>query len=158
MPSAAGKTFGTNGDDCTQLAFWFSSGSANVVNAGNVGVQSGTIVLWGVQLEIGSVATPLEKPDPQQDLAKCQRFYALLYGSTLGTSTTGSAFGQWLSFPTMRVAPTITLVLAGSYNNASGGTFDQISINGFRVSATVTNSASGPGFFQAWGVGASADL
>ena len=44
----------------------------------NVGVQSGSIAIWGVQLEIGSVATPLEKPDPQQDLAKCQRFYQTL--------------------------------------------------------------------------------
>lgn len=43
--------------------------------AGLIGVQSYTLQLWGVQLEIGSVATALEMPDPQQDLAKCQRFY-----------------------------------------------------------------------------------
>ena len=75
IPSAAGKTLGTNNDDSISLLLWFSSGATNATQSGNIGVQSGTIALWGVQLEIGSVATPLEKPDPRYDLANCQRFY-----------------------------------------------------------------------------------
>jgi hypothetical protein len=74
-PSIIGKVLGTNGDDQNDVTFWFSSGTTNNTQAGGIGVQSGTFSLWGMQNEVGSVATPLEKPDPQQDLAKCQRFY-----------------------------------------------------------------------------------
>src|SRR5262249_11354812 len=75
VPSIVGKTRGTNGDESTWLNFWFSSGANNATNAGNIGVQSGIAFVYGVQLEIGTVATPLEKLDPRLDLANCQRFY-----------------------------------------------------------------------------------
>src|SRR5262249_29133243 len=75
LPSSAGKTLGTNNNDATWLTFWYSSGATNNVTAGNIGVQSGTVYLWGVQLEIGNTATPLEKIDPGEDLRRCQRFY-----------------------------------------------------------------------------------
>ena len=77
IPSTSGKTVGSVGDDYTGLVLYYSSGATTNVQAGGVGVQSGTINIWGVQLEVGSVATPLEKPDPQQDLAKCQRLRTL---------------------------------------------------------------------------------
>jgi len=72
MPSVAGKTFGTTaGSDYTQLAFYYSAQGTP-----SIGNQSGTINLWGVQLEVGSVATPLDYGgSPQQQLADCQRFY-----------------------------------------------------------------------------------
>ena len=75
LPSTLSATVGTNNDHCTQLNFWYSSGATQATRAGNIGVQSGVVNIWGVQLEIGSVATPLEKPDPRYDLANCQRFY-----------------------------------------------------------------------------------
>jgi len=115
LPSASGKTVGTNGNDATVLEFVYSSGATNNAFAGNIGVQSGTISIWGVQLEIGSVATLLEKPDPQQDLAKAQRFYwsALIY---VAPASDGS--GTQLIYPTtMRAAPTIT---GGGAGFASG--------------------------------------
>src|SRR5215471_2013570 len=60
MPSIAGMTLGTNGNDYTGLHLWFSAGSVGA-NSGNIGQQSGTIAIAGVQLEVGSVMTPLEK-------------------------------------------------------------------------------------------------
>jgi hypothetical protein len=75
VPSTSGKTLGTNNDHFTQLNIWYSSGSSSAGRSGSIGVQSGTIQLWGVQLEVGSAASPLEKSDYQQELAKCQRFY-----------------------------------------------------------------------------------
>jgi hypothetical protein len=122
VPSVAGKTLGTNGDDSLQLAFWFSASATYSALSGNIGVQSGTIQLWGVQLEVGSVATALEKPDPQQDLARCQRFYQALNTLTfLGTlSAGGQTFGQSLALPVaMRATPTMALN-GTSYSNASG--------------------------------------
>ena len=77
--------------------------------AGNIGVQSGTIQFWGVQLEVGSTATPLEKPDPQQELAKCQRFYTVLRNVTFGGYAGQTTPAVWFSLPmpvTMRAAPT----------------------------------------------------
>ena len=91
MPSVAGKTFGTVGDDNTQLELWYSSGATLAARSGNIGVQSGTINLWGVQLEIGSVATPLDYGGtPQQQLAACQRFYQTSDAFLSAYSTAGS--------------------------------------------------------------------
>jgi hypothetical protein len=108
IPSAALKTFGTAGTDFSQVSFVFSSGTTNAAVLGNPGVQSGTFQLWGVQLEIGSVATPLEKPDPQQDLAKCQRFFCSVTGG-LYVASAGSA-SQQAFIPVgqaMRAMPTV---------------------------------------------------
>src|SRR5215471_3457809 len=69
FPSSAGKTFGTTaGSDYTLLTFTYSDVS-NQSGTG-VGQQSGTVQLWGVQLELGSVMTPLDYGgSPQQQLA-----------------------------------------------------------------------------------------
>lgn len=79
LPSLAGKTLGTNNNDATQLEFWYSSGTNFTARSGGVGVQSGNVGLWGVQLEIAQSGqtqpTPLEKIDPGEDLRRCQRFF-----------------------------------------------------------------------------------
>jgi hypothetical protein len=80
VPSSAGKTFGTNGDDWTQLTVYFSSGATNAVITGNPGVQSGTVWLWGMQLEIGALSA-LDKPDPAVDWYNCMRFFRYTQGA-----------------------------------------------------------------------------
>jgi hypothetical protein len=122
VPSAVGKTFGTTaGTDATALTLWQSAGSTYAARASNIGTQSYTLQVWGIQLEIGSVATPLEKPDPQQDLAKCQRFYVGNGYFFLGAwNGAGSAFAGVASFPVqMRAAPTIVFTGAPSLVNCS---------------------------------------
>lgn len=116
VPSIAGMTLGTNGDNFTHLVFYFSSGANNANSAGSIGVQSGTVWLWGVQLEIGSAATPLEKLDPQQDLAKCQRFYQTGNANNTGYGVAGTGIAQAWALPVlMRAAPTVT----PSFSNAN---------------------------------------
>lgn len=125
IPSVAGKTIGTAGNDSLWMNFWFSAGSASNTRSGNIGVQSGTINIWGVQLEIGSVATPLEKPDPQVDLANCQRFYQTgqVYQASYGLA--GAGFQMSRAFPVpMRAAPSV-VVLSQTNSN----------INGFAIAA-----------------------
>lgn len=110
VPSAVGKTIGTNGDSYTSLNFWYSCGATYAASAGNIGVQSGTIAIWGVQLEVGSVATILEKPDPRYDLSNCSRFYQKHYGLqnyVYGNATAGFSNGSILA-TTMRAPPTVT--------------------------------------------------
>ncbi len=117
LPSVAGKTLGTDATDWTAFQFWFSSGSANNARAGGIGTQSAIFGIWGVQLEIGSVATPLEKPDPQVDLANCQRFYEVGPAVFSGYSAASSAFGFTMLLPVpMRAAPTVVITNVGNVN------------------------------------------
>jgi hypothetical protein len=123
VPSVAGKTLGTNGDDSTAINFWFSAPSPSSDGvSGSVGVQSGTIYLWGMQVEVGSVMTPLDKPDPQVELANCQRFYQTGYftlgvGGVAGVNNSGGS----TYITQMRVAPTMVIIGNPSYTNASAG-------------------------------------
>lgn len=122
IPSSAGKTLGTANNDETTLALWVSCGTSNAAIAGTPGVQTGTINIWGVQLEVGSVATPLEKPDPRYDLANCQRFYQ---GSAvievLGAAYIPSVYvSTMVGFPvTMRAAPTLTVTWTTQTNTTA---------------------------------------
>lgn len=111
LPSAAGKTFGTNGNNQTSLEFWLSHGST-YASRGNVGVQSGTVQFWGVQLEIGSgfgFPTPLEKVDIQTDLARCQRFFCVQNGYIYGFANNATQMVVLWTYPVqMRAAPAIS--------------------------------------------------
>jgi len=100
-------------------------------------VQSGTVYICGVQLEIGSVATPLEKPDPQVDLANCSRFYQVgniaLQGDA--AAATGVVKGMYTYPVKMRATATVipSLVntnLVGSPNALVEGFNDMVA---FRV-------------------------
>jgi hypothetical protein len=143
LPSVASMTLGTNGDDSTNLSFWYSSGATNAARSGSIGVQAGTVGIWGVQLEVGSVATPLEKLDPQQDLAKCQRFYAI--GSIAwvsGSVAAGTAIGAPFSLPvSMRVTPTLTYADTGSNNITSPGV-QMPGVREGRTNGTVNSTGS----------------
>jgi hypothetical protein len=121
VPTSIGKTFGsTAGTDYTALKLWFTSGATNNAQAGAIGNQSGTIQLWGAQLEVGSVATPLEKPDPRAELANCQRFYQTGSYEFFSYAAAGAGFGQTYSFPvTMRAAPTVAVSATTTTNCAS---------------------------------------
>lgn len=110
IPSVAGKTLGTNGDDFTGLWLWYSSGATNNAFAGNIGVQSGTVWLWGIQLEYGSVVTPLDYGGtPADQLRQCQRFFQNP-GTLVWNSQSGGSFHgwSWLLPVQMRAAPVIT--------------------------------------------------
>jgi len=126
IPSIAGKTFGTTPNTSfTAVQLWMSSGATNNADAGGIGVQSYTLGLWGVQLEIGSVATPLEKIEYADDLQHCQRFFerrALAANEAIGVGTTQTNFNPptayFVMLPfkvTKRAAPTITTSAVGSF-------------------------------------------
>lgn len=142
LPSDAGQTFGTNGDDFTQINFWFSAGSSNAAISGNVGVQTGIIALWGVQVEIGTQATPLEKPNPQQDLARCQRFYQALPPAAAvsigGAPSTGIYLPVYFA-TTMRATPSVTVSLSGGAGYTGGSAVNQSPIS-FVVNLSATGS------------------
>ena len=156
LPSIAGKTLGTAGDDSTFLRFWYSAGANVNPEAGNIGVQAGTIVLWGVQLEIGSTATPLEKPDPQQDLAKCQRFYQVGQVVAGGYSAAIVTAQASLALPvTMRGTPIIAIT--GSFDGALTSPTQQV-ISGNMLLFGGTTPSAGTGWSMNRQFTVSADL
>jgi hypothetical protein len=159
LPSILGKVLGTNGDHSTNLRFWYSAGANHAGQAANIGVQSGSISIYGIQLELGSTATPLEKLDPRVDLANCQRFYQAGINFNLnGYNTAGANLSYTMVLPVpMRASPTVTTSGVGSANmttpNVSAGNYINTTV--LQVAGGVT--ASGAAFFN--GIAqASADL
>ena len=161
LPSISGKTLGTNNDSSTWLAIYYSAGTSNAVTAGNIGVQSGLIWLWGIQLEIAADGqtqpSPLDKPDPREDLANCQRFYQS-GGNARVTAyqTAGNGAAVTQSLPvSMRAIPTISTknFTSSNISNADLTALDPSTIQIF----TGTFTASGTGYVQ-MNYTASADL
>ena len=113
----------------------------------------------GVQLEVGSVATPFKTQGVTLagELAACQRYFQRRINSvataeeTVGVAqnySTTQAFGSLNWINTMRVAPTVSVSAATDYaiRNATAGvvtltafTFDRISTNQCRFNTTVAS-------------------
>lgn len=137
VPSTSGKTLGTTANTSyTRIAFAFSSGSASASIFGTPGVQNAVVVLWGMQCEIAPFSSPLEKPDPQQDLAKCQRFFQTgtvqYYSYVTGTPLVAVSRSLIVQ---MRTMPAIvsTTVTSGNATGMAVGALDASTVN---ISAT----------------------
>jgi hypothetical protein len=148
VPSTSGKTFGTTvNTDYSRLAFAFSSGSTNAAILGTPGVQTNTFVLWGVQLEVGSVATPLEKPDLRAELANCQRFYQIGQLVTAGyTAGVQTIYLSSLLPVLMRASPSVTpsTVTLSGCGSLAGGAYggETVWLSAATVGGAFTCSAS----------------
>jgi hypothetical protein len=155
LPSVSTMTLGTNADHRSEVTFWFSSGGTFSQISGFVGIQSGTVNLWGIQLEISSAATPLEKPDPRYDLSNCQRFFETAGFVNQTYQAAGQNIAIWSPFMvTKRATPTIAFN-SMSYGNGSGVMAQGQTVAGSAISWTAT--ALGPSYAIGTYV-ASADL
>lgn len=102
-------------------------------------VQGSGVSVWmtGVQVEVGSIATPFERRHYGQELALCQRYY-----QNLGSNVTGNTEGttlyafQCMFWQQMRTAATIT-ARSGFYFNVRYGGGDIAILN---PSTTIANS------------------
>jgi hypothetical protein len=122
---AGGSSF-TSG---TLNTSWASSTNANrwVGQTNLIGTLNATFQITGVQLEVGSVATPFEHRSYGEELALCQRYYMDLSAqkywtgfSDGNTTTRVSVVGQ---FPvTMRASPSITYTAGDVGSPLTGGT------------------------------------
>ena len=113
----SGSTF-TGG---SHPATWTTQVNANR-NPSNIGVGGATsdyFAITGVQLEVGSVATPFEHRSYGEELALCQRYYQDTSDAAVGFSYTYSTgifatAGNYITAPIclpvpMRAAPTVTI-------------------------------------------------
>jgi len=133
-PTTGGAT--TDNSSAAQVIFGLGVGSTNAGTAGSwsssvlysatgatslVGTNAATWYITGVQLEIGSTATPFERRLYNQELANCQRYYYTT-GNLANPSITASgifamplasdlpyAIGATSFKVPMRASPTITL-------------------------------------------------
>jgi hypothetical protein len=142
VPSIAGKVFGTTiGTDENDVNIFLSSGATDNTGAGLIGVQSQTVQFWGMQLETGCIATPLERIALDVELANCMRFYQALTGLICQNFATAATLVYAdISLPvTMRALPTVTF--SGMlYSNASALVINAANVWGMRVQCTATTT------------------
>jgi hypothetical protein len=95
IPSISGKTLGTDNRDHLFLNIWFDAGSNFNSRTDTLGQQSGTFDIAQVQVEAGSVATPLEVRPIGTELALCQRYFQKTYdlNTVAGTDLTSNPRG-----------------------------------------------------------------
>ena len=106
---AAGSDY-TSG---TLSTTWTANTSANrlVGQVNALDNASNEIYITGVQLELGSDATPFEHRSYGEELALCQRYFQYIENFTFTNTVTGPYNGVSSARPvTMRVAPTHTII------------------------------------------------
>ena len=118
-------------------------GQVNAVNS-----ASNNIYFTGIQMELGSVATPFEHRSVGEELALCQRYYHTTsfagFSGTCLASNANLIAGTGSFFVTMRATPTITF---GSSDLDNIGAFGSPSAGSVNVDVLeridVTNGTSG---------------
>jgi len=140
----SGATFSGTAGAWASANYTSATGATSVV-----GTSSATFYITGVQLEVGTVATPFERQIYSNQLAQCQRYFistrnSSQFGTVLTTgqavSTSRIVFGG-VQFPVvMRADPTLTVysaaadtsgavVLFNATSTAIGSTFAVASAN-----------------------------
>jgi hypothetical protein len=137
-------TYATNNTTAVQVLFGLGVGSTYSGTAGSwsgntyfsatgatsvVGTLDATWYVTGVQLEVGSVATPFERRPFGAELALCQRYYYRNTGHTALTAAFGSGYNDstsaarfYTAYPTtMRASPTLDSSAANTFNVTNTG-------------------------------------
>ena len=171
----AGDTTGTLDNDNTasiNIAFWLAAATGNTsgtlqtswgelsqanraVGQTNLGATANNaFYITGVQLEVGSVATPFEHRSYGEELALCQRYYQSVRGATssalLQTRRNASGAGQDLILNIyhsviMRSSPSISMVGTWAYSNV--GTISGNGSNTYASCVSAPTSGSGDAYF-----------
>ena len=136
IPSIAGKTLGSTGNDRLAVNLWLSSGSGTyAARASNIGIQNAIFYFTDIQLEAGPVATPFERLPQQMQLAWCQRYFwrwSCPSGQPLAIGmfwTAGSPYFIVKLPQPMRAVPTVTLPPPGNvtaYGNTVAAAFSAL--------------------------------
>jgi hypothetical protein len=118
-----GSTFSGTAGAWSGSNFLSATGATSVV-----GTNGATFYITGVQLEVGSTATPFERRLYNQELANCQRYFQTISNGPGGAGTT-TAFTFGTLFPVvMRSAPSgavtapirITDITTSSFTQSAG--------------------------------------
>jgi hypothetical protein len=114
-----------------------------------IGTLNATWDLTGVQLEVGTAATPFERRQYGQEFALCQRYYnrdvLVAIGGGATPVSTNRTFFCSVNWPVaMRAAPTMTLISTLASSNMNAGAWVNLTTSRGRFSATnsVTNDCA----------------
>jgi hypothetical protein len=141
----AGSTYSGTASTWAGALYLQPTGATSVV-----GTNGATWYITGVQLEVGSTATPFERRLYNQELAACQRYYQLLDHLSLSAARGTTSIETSFMFPVwMRATPTIDSSVGQGYQiyDAFGNGFTQSSFN----CAFAVNGATQKGGFISLG-------
>jgi hypothetical protein len=136
---------------------WSSSFPLSATGATNLMATSGaTFYLTGVQLEVGTVATPFERRQFGQELELCQRYYEIGSARLAQYSNFGTSY--YINFRNnKRGAPTIAISGIQFFGLGATDAFaSDLGVAGFLAGADWTSTLGYRAFFYNWA--ASAEL
>ena len=110
LPSIAGKTVGSNGDDCLEVSLWVDAGSTYNARTNALGQQSATLYVACFGLFPGLVAPVFPEVDRATELLRCQRFYENSYSENVepGSIDNTGASNIYMSLPS--TTPAVNIV------------------------------------------------
>ena len=138
-----GTDFHTASEDTWLTAYKLSTNAQTNLMA----TSGATFQITGVQLEVGSVATPFEHRSYGEELARCERYYQKSDSARMtmwsGNTTSGQNYFHGISFITqMRTTPTMTTTAGGSIAYFSGVTAANPDKEGFWVGGQCDTSGN----------------
>ena len=120
----------------------YTSGTAATSWAGNVNANRAVgcgslfsstdneLFITGVQMEVGSVATPFEHRSFGEELALCQRYYETAGRGIMGGSYSATAWvGAWNFAVPKRASPTLTVPAVITVHDPSTASYEQSSVS-----------------------------
>ena len=141
VPSIAGKTLGTNKNDCLQLAFWLDAGSNLNGRTNSLGQQSITFDIADCQLELGGSTSATEIRPVQVEMALCQRFFEIGNSSFAGIATAANQdFGTVYEYKVQKRADPVISKTPVNYVNC---TDNATTPNAFSFYNVARSSAAG---------------
>jgi hypothetical protein len=143
-----GSTFSGTAGAWAGSNFLSATGAVSVV-----GTNGATFYLTGVQLEVGSAATPFERRQYGQELALCQRYAYVLQGQGgftpfgYGAYVNTTQLNIYIPFPVqMRASPAVSYSAANTFyvdnGTVSSITSDQVGPYSIVVAPTISGTAT----------------
>jgi hypothetical protein len=149
FPLGAGSNFQTTAGSWQAGNYYTTSATTNLT-----ATTGATFYITGVQLEVGSVATPFERRPYGLELMLCQRYFQKGQIMNSGNINASAVYSGYSSFPVeMRAAPTMT---SGTYTSIGGGGFTDTTVTwtpetyGVRGQQTAGGNTNGGGFVRAY--------
>ena len=117
---------------------WTTSSSTSVVST-----NAATWYITGVQMEIGTQATPFEHRSFGEELSLCQRYYEVVAAGMIDTNESSGYLGVTVQYASAkRAVPTVTRLSDDQVNSVATPFSEFVTINGFRAVANVTGGGA----------------